>query len=195
MTATLLLCVLSSALPAEAVFSPYGSMPCCRGMMSAGGECHGNSCPIHRRALSKPPDQAQSEPACADAHGHHAQEESAHASQAPSQHGHTHDHAQAEVEHEHGAGVSPQNTSQPTSRQPSAEAASLGRPCPSDCCGTVTSAFSGLRRQRNETGLSDALRARPPSIQSQQSTFPGISKAASALRRSHPPRPPPTALI
>jgi hypothetical protein len=199
-----MLCVLSSALPANAVLSPYSLMPCCRGMMmGAGGECHGNSCPLHLRASAKPPEPTQDDPACETGHGLHAKAKAAPAPQATSQHAHGHDHAQAEVEHDHGEGVSPQNTPQPTSqssssqstsRQPSVVVASLGRPCPSDCCGAAAGSFNGLRRPRHEAALTGSHKPRPPTAQSQTYIFSGLIKSASEMRRSHPPRAPPAIL-
>lgn len=192
LTAGLLLCVLSSALPAAAVFNPYSSMLCCRSMMmSAGSERHGNSCPLHH-ARTQPPKPAQNDPVCGAGHDLQAKERAVPATQAPAQHVRPHDHAQAEVEHEQGRGVSPQNTS---SRQQSAGDASLSRPCPSDCCCTATGSFTGLRRPRDGAALTDGLRPRPPIAESHLYISSGIIKAASALRRNHSPRPPPTTLI
>jgi hypothetical protein len=191
LAAALLLCVLASALPAAAVSNPYSSMPCCRGMMISAGY-HGNSCPLHR-ARAKSPKLAQNDPVCGAAgHDLQAKGKAVPVAQAPSQHVRPHDHAQVEVEHDQGRGVSPQNTS---SRQQSAEDASIGRLCPSNCCGTATGSFTGLRRPRHGAALTNGLRPRPSIAGSRLYISSGIINAASALRRNHPPRPPPTALI
>lgn len=181
-------CVLSSALPAEAVFNPYNSMPCCHGM---GGECHGNSCPLHRRARAKPTESLDEH--CGSGHTLQAKEETSAAPQAHSQHAHSHDQTHVGVEHDYAASVSPQNISQTSSRQPSAGVASLMRPCPSDCCGATAGSFPGLRRQRHDAALAYVLRPRPPTVKPLSYARYGINKAASSVRRSHPPRAPPTA--
>lgn len=190
----MLLCVLSSALPAEAVLNPQGLMPCCRAMMGMSAECHGNSCSMHRRARAKPPASVQHDPTCGEGHDLQGQEKTATTSQTPMQHAHSRGQAQAGVEHDHGAGVSAQNTSQSTSRQPSVEVASLSRPCPSDCCGTATSSFTSLRRPRHGGALVEVIRPRPPTDELYGYAPSGVIKSVSALRRSHPPRAPPTAL-
>jgi hypothetical protein len=192
LTAALLLCVLSGALPAEAVFNPYGLMPCCRGMKGTGGEGHGNSCPLCRRARAKPPKQVQHDPVCGGNHVLPAKGKAALTPQAPSQSAHQHDPAQAEVEHDRGEGVSPRNTPQSTSGQASVDGASLTKPCPSDCCGTATGSFNGLRRPRHEAALTDGNRPRPPTAESYRYASSGLIKIASALRRGCPPRAPPT---
>ena len=195
LSAALLLCVLSSALPADAFLSPFSLMPCCRGMMmGASGEGHGNSCPLHLHAPAKTPEPVQNDPGCGEGHDHHAKANAAPATQASLHDAHTHEQAQTEVEHQHGAGVSSQNTSQNASQQESAGAASLGKPCPSDCCGTVTSSFNGLRRTRHEAATTGDQHTHPHVTTSQRYTFSGTIKSASELRRSHPPRAPPTTL-
>ena len=190
LTAALLLCVLSSALPAEAVLNPKGLMPCCRGMKGTAGECHGDSCPMHLGARKKPARKIQHDPVCGAERTLHA---AAGTPVLPPQdyfeQSHSHEHTRPEVEQGHGGSVSPRNTPQ---SQPSAEVASLGKPCPSDCCGTATASFSGLRRPRPAAALTDGLRPRPPNAESYGYAPPSLIKVTSALRRSHPPRAPPT---
>jgi hypothetical protein len=186
----LLLCVLSTALPAEAVFNPYDAMPCCRGMKGMAGECHGNSCPMHRRPRAKPARRVQHDPVCGA--GRALQSIAGTPLPAPRvnlEQAHSHDNTQAEVEHDHGGSVSPRNTSR---QQPSAGAASLGKPCPSDCCGAGTGSYTNFRRPRQVAALTDVLRPRPPTSESHRYTPPHFIKVASALRRSHPPRAPTT---
>lgn len=169
LTTALLLCVMSGALPAEAVLNPQGSMPCCRGMKGAGGECHGNSCPMHLRARAKSSARVKSDPVCVGARALRAA-----ARQAP---------------------IALQEAArQETSRQEFAGAASLTRPCPSECCGTAAGSFTKLRRQRSEAAASDSLRPRPPTSEPQGHDRPVFIKVASALRRLHPPRAPPSGL-
>jgi hypothetical protein len=194
LAAALLLCVLSAALPAEAVFNPYDSMPCCRGMKGKAGECHGNSCPMHLGARKKPARRARPDPMCG---AERILQAIARTPLLPPQgyleQASSHGHTQAEVEHHHGGSVSPRNTQQAPRQQPSAGAATLGKPCPSDCCGVTAASFTGLRRPRQATALTDGLRPRPPTIESHSYAPSGLLKFTSALRRSHPPRPPPTA--
>lgn len=188
LAAALLLCVLAGALPAEAVLNPNGFMPCCRGMKGTAGECHGNSCPMHRVARKKPARQVQHDPVCGAGHALQAIARGLlPAPQAHSEQTQSHDHAHAQVEHDHGGSVSPRNTP----RQPSVEAASLGKPCPSDCCGATAGSFAGLRRPRHDATLPGVLRPRPPTSESHGYAPPRFIKVASALRRSHPPRAPP----
>jgi hypothetical protein len=195
LTAALLLCVLSGALPVEAVINPYDSMPCCRGMKGTAGECHGNSCPMHLRARAQPARRVQHDPVCGAGRALQAIARTPLlAPRALLEQAHSHHHTQAEGEHDHGGSVSPRNTPQSTLRQLSAGAASLGKPCPSDCCGAATGSFAGLRRPRREAALTDALRPRPPTSESHGYAPPHFIKVESALRRSHPPRAPPTAL-
>lgn len=190
----LLFCVLSSALPAEAVFNSYSSMPCCHGIAGMSGECHGNSCPMHRRSQASSPQPAQHDHECAEGHAPQASEEHAPAPHAHSQHAHSHEQTQAEVEHSHDAGVSPQNTAQDASRRTSAGVASIIKPCPSDCCGASAGAFAGQRRPRHDALLADVLRPRPPSAGLLRRASSEIYKAASSKHRSHPPRAPPSNL-
>ena len=190
LTAAVLLCVLSSALPVEAVLNPKGLMPCCRGMNGTVGECHGDSCPMHFGARKKPARSIQHDPVCG---AERILQATAGTPVLPPQdyfeQAHSHEHAQPEVEQGRGGSVSPRNTPQP---QPSAGVASLGKPCPSDCCGAVTGSFAGLRRPRTAAALTDGFRPRPPNAESHSYAPPGLIKVASALRRSHPPRAPPT---
>ena len=171
LTTALLLCVLSGALPAEAVLNPHDSMPCCRGMKGGAGECHGDSCPMHLRARSKSQQRVQRDPVCGAARLLRAAAfKTPLAPQTPSA-------------HEHGG--------QRTSPETFAGAASLNRPCPSECCGRAVSAFAGLRRQRNEAALNESLRPRPPDSESQRYAPDGVTSPTSALRRLHPSRAPP----
>jgi hypothetical protein len=98
------------------------------------------------------------------------------------------DEAQTKVEHDYGGNVSSRNTPQSDSRRSSAVGASLNRPCPSDCCCVVAGSFAGLRRPRHEASPNGILRPRPPATESHRSRASGVTEAASALRRSHPPR-------
>jgi hypothetical protein len=169
MTTALLLCVLSGALPAEAVLNPQGAMPCCRRLKSAGGECHGNSCPMHLRTRAKTAARVKGDPVCGVARTLQAT-----ARRTP---------------------LAPREASrQESPRQEFAGASALARPCPSECCGTATGSFTGLRRQRQEAALSDGLRPRPPTSEPRGHTRPALFKVTSALRRLHPPRPPPAGL-
>ena len=193
LAAALLLCVLSGALPAEAVLNLNGLMPCCRGMKGTAGECHGNSCPMHLGARKKPVRVVRREPVCGA--GRALQAAAGRPLPVPPDYfeqAHSHGHAQPGVEHEHGGSVSPRNTPRSPSRQLAAGVASLGKPCPSDCCGTVTGSFSGLRRPRQVAALRDSFRARPPTVESHRYAPSGQIKVTSAFRRSHPPRAPPT---
>lgn len=190
--AALLLCVLSGALPAEAVFNPGGPMACCRGMkgMKADG---GNSCPLCRRAKAKPRKPVRSEhDACgadlavrqekSDAVESHALLLTARADE------------QVQPEAERGDEASSQDATQSTSRQASVGAASLSRPCPSDCCGTAAGFPNGPRRPRLDAALNEGIRPRPPTAESYTYAPSGLIKATSVLRRSSPPRAPPSAL-
>jgi hypothetical protein len=150
LAAALLSCVLSGALPAEAVLNPGGLMACCRGMKGTAGECHGNSCPMHLGARSKAPTPSQHDPVCGV--GRALQAVAGTPVYAPRNYfeqARSHDQAQAEVEHDHGESVTQRNTPQAPRQQPAAGVASLGRPCPSDCCGVAdrqpASTTAGLR--------------------------------------------------
>jgi hypothetical protein len=178
LTAALLLCVTSGALPAEAVLNPYDSMPCCRGMKGMAGECHGNSCPMHLRARAKPARRVERDPVCGAASALKASA------------GKTPLAAHTASEHRHAAGASARDDEQGTSRQTFAGVASLAMPCPSECCGAA-GAFTGLRRQRGAATLSHNQRPRPPDSEPQAYAPSGFNKVASALRRLHPPRAPP----
>lgn len=172
LTTALLLCVLSGALPAEAVLNPHDSMPCCRGMKGGAGECHGDSCPMHLRARSKTAaKKLQRDPVCGA--GRLLRAAAFKTTLAP----------QASSAREHGG--------QRTSPETFAGVASLARPCHSECCGAAANAFAGLRRQRNEAALSESLR--PPDAESQAYAPDGFNSPASALRRRHPSRAPPRA--
>lgn len=190
LAAALVCCVLSSALPAEAALNPNGLMPCCRGMQGTAGECHGDSCPMHLGALKKPLRVVQHDPVCGAERllqaiaGTPVQTPQDYLEQGP-----LHQQTQAEVEHEHGRGVSPRNIP----RQQSAGAVALGKSCPSDCCGGAEASFAGLRRPRQAAALTDVFRSHAPNVRSHSSAPSGLIKVTSALRRSHPPRAPPTA--
>lgn len=184
LAAALLFCVLAGAIPAEAAFNPYGVMPCCRGQKTAAGECHGNSCPMHRSARRKPARVVQPDPVCgAERLVQAIVRAPLPVPQDHSEHAQTH----AEVEHEHGGSVSPRNTPQ----QPSAGTASLGKPCQSDCCGTAAGSLNGSRRPKQVAALTDGLRPRPPTAEPLGHTPFVPVKAISALRLGHPPRAPP----
>ena len=131
--AALLLCVLSGALPAEAVFNPGGPMACCRGMKGMRGS-GGSSCPLCRRAKAKPRKTARREHACGDDLALREKGSDALASHALLLAARPDEQAQPEVEHGRGEEVSPQDATQSTSRQASVGGASLSKPCPSDCC-------------------------------------------------------------
>jgi len=188
LAAALLLCVVSGALPAEAVLNPNGLMPCCRGMKGTAGD---DSCPIHFGARKKPLRVAQHDPACGAVRLLRAV---AGTPFAPPQdyleQSHSLEHTQDEVEHNHGESVSPRNT--PRRRQPSAGVASLGKPCSLDCCGAASS-LSGVRRPRQAAALTDNLRPRRPTAEAHKRSPSAQLKAASAQRRSRPPRAPPAA--
>jgi hypothetical protein len=195
LAAALLSCVLSGAFPAEAVLNPGGLMACCRGMKGTAGECHGNSCPMHLGARSKAPTPSQHDPVCGV--GRALQAVAGTPVYAPRNYfeqARSHDQAQAEVEHDHGESVTQRNTPQAPRQQPAAGVASLGRPCPSDCCGVSPGSFTGLRRPRQAAALTDNLRPRPPAFESYRHAPSGQIKVASTLRRSHPPRAAPTGL-
>lgn len=195
LAAALLLCVLSGTLPAEAALNPDGLKPCCRGTKGTAGECHGNSCPMHRGARKKPARRVEHDPVCGAGRALQAIARTPlPAPRARSEQADSHAHTQAEVEHKHGGSVSPRNTPQAPQPPPSAGAASLGKPCPSDCCGAATASFTGLRRPRQVSALTDYLRARPPAVEPHSHAPSGQIKAASALRRSRPPRAPPAGL-
>jgi hypothetical protein len=190
LAAALLLCVVSGALPAEAVLNPNGLMPCCRGMKGTAGERQGDSCPIHFGARQKPLRVVQHDPACG---AERLPRAGAGTPVAPPQddleQSHSREQTQAEVEHHHGESVSPRNTPR---QQPSAGVASLGKPCPLDCCGAASS-LSGVRRPRQAAALTDNLRPRPPTVEAHKRSPSAQLKVASARRRSHPPRAPPAA--
>lgn len=195
LAAALLLCVVSGALPAEAALNPNGLMPCCRGMKGTAGECHGDSCPMHFGARKKSFRLVQHEPVCGAEHALQAIVRTP--LPAPRDYfeqTHSHDPARAEVEHDHGGTVTQRNTSQTPRHEPSVETASLGKPCPSDCCGAVTGSSTSLRRPKQAAALTDALRPRPPTVEPHRDAPSGQLKDASALRWSHPPRAPPTRL-
>lgn len=179
---------MSNALPAGAAFNPYDSMACCRGTKGTGGECHGDSCPMHLRPRAKAPKVNRRDPVC----GAERLVQAIAATPVPALRGRlegarSHDHAAAEVEHNHAASVPTGNTP----AQPSAASASVGKPCPSDCCGGATASFAGLKRPRQAAALTDAFRPRPPTVEPHRHEPSGPLKLTSALRRSHPPRAPP----
>lgn len=191
LAAALLLCVLSGALPAEAVLNPNGLMPCCRGMKGSAGECHGDSCPMHFGTRKKPVRVVLREPVCG---AERLLRAAARTPVAPPQdyveQSHSHEHTETEVEHSHDGSVSPRNTPR---QQPSAGVASLGKPCSSDCCCAAAGSLSGLRRPRQAAALTGNLRPRPPTVKAHRRSPSAQLKVASAERRSHPPRAPPTA--
>jgi hypothetical protein len=143
-------------------------MPCCRSMKGAGGECHGNSCPMHLRARAQAAARVQHDPVCGAAGALRAT--TARKTPLASQ------------------------EAQEALRQEFAGTVSLAKPCPSECCGAATGSFTGLRRQRNEAALSDSLRGRPPTSEPQGYAPSALIKLTSALRRLHPPRAPPADL-
>lgn len=190
LAAALLCCVLSGALPAEAVMNPQGLMACCRGVKGAAGECHGDSCPMRFGEPQKPAGRVQHDPVC----GAERALRAAVRTPAPAPRDYfeqepSHERARAEVEHEHGRSVSRRNT--PGEQRPAVGVASLGKPCPSDCCGAVAVSFAGLRRPKQAAALTDGLRPRPPTVEPHRRATPGRLKATSAQLRSHPPRAPP----
>lgn len=192
--AALLLCVLSGALPAEAVFNPSGLMACCRGVKGVGGS---NSCPLCRRAKTKPRKPSkpvQGEHMCGADLALRKMGRAAFASHAPLPSARFDVQAQAEVEHESGDVVSPRNTPQSTPRQASVGGASLTKPCPSDCCGTAAGSLNGSRRPRHEAALTDGMRPRPPTAELHSYAPPALIKITSVLRRSCSPRAPPVSL-
>lgn len=194
LAAALLFSVLSGALPAEAALNPKGLMPCCRGMKGTAGECHGNSCPMHFGARKKSFQLIQRDPVCGAERVLQAIASTPlHAPTDYLEQARSHRHTQADVEHDHGRSVSPRNTP-PSPRQPFAVGASLGQPCPPNCCGAVTGSFAGLRRPKQLAALTDGLRPRPPTVESHRHGPSAQLKVASALRRSHPTRSPPTIL-
>lgn len=191
LAAALLLCVLSGALPTEAVLNPNGPMPCCRGMKGTAGECHGDSCPMHFGAGKKPVKVVVRDPLCG---AERLLKAVARTPVAPPrdylEQSHSREHTQAEVEHHHGGSVTRRNTPR---QQSSAGVASLGKPCSSDCCGAAAGSLSGVRRPRQAAALTDNLRPRPPTVEAHRRSRYTQLKVASALRRSHPPRAPPSA--
>lgn len=191
--AALVLCVLSGALPAEAVFNPGGPMACCRSKMGTGGEGV-SSCPLCRRAKAKPRKPVRSEHACGADLALQKKGSDALAPHALLLKARLDERVQPEVEHGRGDGVSTRDATRSTSRQASVGGASLARPCPSDCCGTAASAPNGPRRPRHEAALTGGFRPRPPTDESYTYAPSGLTKATSVLRRSCPPRAPPSGL-
>lgn len=189
--AALLLCVLSSAAPAEAVFNPTGLMACCRGTKGMGNS---NSCPLCRRAkakLRKPGKQARREHMCGADLALRKNVGNDLASRALLLSARLDLNVRAEVEHDGGDDVSPQHTSRSSSRQQSAGGASLSKPCPSDCCGTAAGSLNGPRRPRQEAALTEAIRPRAPTAEPHTYAPHGLTKDTTLLRRSCPPRAPP----
>jgi hypothetical protein len=177
--AALLSCVLSGALPAEAVLNPGDSMACCRGMKGTAGECLGNSCPMHLGARSKPATPAQHDAVCGVGRALEAVAGTpVFAPRNYFEQARSHDHAQAEVEHHHGGNVTQRNTPQDPRQQPAAGVASLGKPCLTDCCGVTPGSFTGLRRPRHAALLTDSLRPRPPTFESYRLAPSGQIKVA-----------------
>ena len=191
--AALLLCVLSSAVPAEAVFNPTGLMACCRGMKGVGGKGGGNSCPLCRRAKAKPRGPVRREHMCGAELSLRKKGRAALASHALLLRVSFDDEVRAGLEHDGGDGISPRQTPRSNSRPASAGAAALGKSCPSDCCGSAAASFAGLRRPRQAAALTDGFRSHAPTVRSQSYAPSGLIKVTSALRRSHPPRAPPSA--
>jgi hypothetical protein len=190
-----MLCVLSGALPAEAISNPGGLMACCRGMKGMGGT-GGNSCPLCRRAKakSKPPRPVRRERMCGADLALRKKGGAALASHALLLRAGFDDQLHAEVEHDNGDGVPPRNTPQSTSRRASAGGAFLTKPCPSDCCGTAAGSLNGPPRPRHEAALTEGVRPLPPTAGSHTYISAGLIKSTYVLSRSHPPRAPPTAL-
>ncbi|MBV9928922.1 MAG: hypothetical protein JOZ96_28175 [Acidobacteria bacterium] len=165
LTAALLLCVLAGALPAEAFLNEQDSVPaCCRGMKGKGGECHGDSCPMHLPARAKTAAKVRHDPVC----------------------------GAARVLRAAAVGTPPSFRKSPT--QESAGAASLTKPCPSECGGAAVASFASPRRQRQAATLSDSLRPRPPTSETQGHVTSPLIKITSALRKLHPTRAPPDGL-
>lgn len=192
--AALLLCVLSSAVPAEAVFNPTGLMACCRGMKGMGGKTGGSSCPLCHRAKARPRGPVQREHMCGAELSLRKRGSAALASHAFLLSARFDDEVRAGLEHDGGDGESSQHAPRPDSRQESAGGASLARPCPSDCCGTAASSLNGPPRPRQEAALTEGVRPRPPTVGTHTYVSAGLIKSTYVLRRSHPPRAPPTAL-
>lgn len=192
--AALLLCVLSGALPAEAVFNPGGSMACCRAMkgMSKKG---GNSCPLcHAKVkLRKPSKPVRREHMCGADLALRNKGRAALSSHAQLLKVGLDVNVQAELENG-GDGVSTHDATSSTSRQASVGVASLAKPCPSDCCGTAAASLNGPRGPRHEAALTDGIRPRPPTAESHVYVSQGLIKSTSLLRRSCPPRAPPANL-
>lgn len=192
--AALLLCVLSGALPAEAVFNPSGTMACCRAMkgMSKKG---GNSCPLcHAKVkLRKPSKPLRREPMCGADLALRNKGGAALSSHALLIKAGLDVNVQAELENGDD-GASTHHAPSSTSRQESAGVASLAKPCPSDCCGTAAGSLNGPRRPRHEAALTDGLRPRPPTAESYVYASHDLIKSTALLRRSCPPRAPPADL-
>lgn len=194
--AALLLCVLSGALPAEAVFNPGGPMACCRGMKGMRAE-GGSSCPLCQRAkakLRKPSKPVQREHACGADLALREKGSAAVESHALLLVARSGEQVQPEVERGRGEEVSSQDATQSTSRQASVGGASISKPCPSDCCGTAAGSPNGPRRPRLDAALTEGIRPRPPTAESYTYAPSGLIKATSVLRRSSPPRAPPSGL-
>jgi hypothetical protein len=192
--AALLLCVLSSALPAQSVFNPTGLMACCRGTKSMSGTGDGNSCPLCRRAKAEPRKTGNSvrrEVMCGADLALRKQGGAALSTHALLLKAGSDARVRAEVEDDRGDGVSPRDAAQSTSRQASAGGASLARPCPSDCCGTAAGSLNGSRRTRHEAALNEGIRPRPPTAEPHTYAPSGLIKDTTLLRRGCPPRAPP----
>lgn len=193
--AALLLCVLSGALPAEAVFNPGGPMACCRGLKGMGKK-GGNSCPLcHSKVkLRKPSKPVQSEHACDSDLALQKKDEAAPSSHALLLKAGLDVNVRAELESDRGDDVSPTDATPSTSRQAAVGDASIAKPCPSDCCGTAAGSLNGPPRPRHEAALTDGIRPRPPTAESHIYVSQGLIKSTSLLRRSCPPRAPPASL-
>lgn len=192
--AVLLLCVLSSAVPAEAVFNPTGLMACCRGTKAMSMKGGSNSCPLCRRAkanLRKPSKPVRREQLCGADLALRKKSGAGLASHVLLLSASLVDEARAEVEHDGGDGVSTQHAPQSSSRQTAAGGASLSKPCPSDCCGTAAGSLNGPRRPRQEAALTEAIRPRAPTAEPHSYSPHGLTKDTTLLRRACPPRAPP----
>ena len=194
LSAALLLCVLSGALPAEAALSPKGLMACCRGTKGMGAAGRVDSCPLCRRARPKTPKTVRHDPVCGADRAHRANGNAAHATLASSQSARRRAQRRGVLEQKLGVRVWPLNIPRADSGRPSVEVASLSKSCPPDCCGTTASSFAGLRRHRQAAALAESYRPRPPAVESNSYVHSGVIKFTYALRRAHPPRAPPAGL-
>jgi hypothetical protein len=88
---------------------------------------------------------------------------------------------------------SPQHvSSRDTATEPAVSPATLSKPCPPGCGGLLNASTQLRRRSRDEATLSDKLRPRPPTVEVQTQDSVCVAQVSFALRRQHPPRPPPS---